>query len=55
MRYFAKLRRPTAIVALAVLAVGAAIGIARAVQDDPIDTGGLAPPHAVAGADHRAR
>ncbi|WP_160311688.1 hypothetical protein [Streptacidiphilus melanogenes] len=55
MKYFAKMRRPTAIIALAVLAVGTAIGIARAVQDGPDYTGGLGPAHAVVGFGHRAR
>ncbi|WP_160311244.1 hypothetical protein [Streptacidiphilus anmyonensis] len=53
MKHFAKMRRPVAVVALAVLAVGAAIGIARAVQDGPDYTGGLAHARAVVSLDHR--
>lgn len=50
MKYFAKLRRTTAVVALALLAAGVAVGIGHAVQGGPDDNGGLGRVPAVQGA-----
>ncbi|MEY9873561.1 hypothetical protein ABH931_003050 [Streptacidiphilus sp. MAP12-33] len=46
MKYFARTRRPAAVIALAVFAVGGVIGFAHDVRPDPGDVvGGLAPIH----------